>query len=186
LDTVRREFHFNDLEIRLDANGAFAASDALEKLDRLSRYKIHSIEQPIESGQTEDMALLIEKTPIPIALDEELIGVHSTREKEVLLDAIRPHYLVLKPTLHGGFSGCDEWIRLADQRSIGWWATSALESNIGLNAIAQWILTKHVTMPQGLGTGSLFTNNIPSPWVAAAGYLSYHNDLHWDLKQLQK
>jgi o-succinylbenzoate synthase len=186
LQRVRTEFSGADLEIRLDANGAFSSADALEKLDRLSSYRIHSIEQPIQAGNLEEMARLVEKTPIPIALDEELIGVHDIRAKESLLNAIQPHYLILKPSLHGAFSGCDEWIRLAEARGIGWWATSALESNIGLNAIARWILTKNVSLPQGLGTGSLFTNNIPSPWVAAAGYLRYEQSLHWDLKHILK
>ena len=186
LERVRSEFALNDLEIRLDANGAFRSSDALEKLDRLSSFRIHSIEQPIRAGNIEEMARLVEKTPIPIALDEELIGVHDTLAKESLLDAIQPHYLILKPSLHGAFSGCDEWIRLAEARNIGWWATSALESNIGLNAIARWILTKNVSLPQGLGTGSLFTNNIPSPWVAEAGYLRYDSELQWNLKHLLK
>jgi o-succinylbenzoate synthase len=186
LRQVRKEFQQNDLEIRLDANGAFDAKTVLEKLDRLSRFRIHSIEQPIKAGQVDDMALLVRKTPMPIALDEELIGIHTKREKETLLDLIQPHYLVLKPTLHGSFSGCDEWIALAEERKIGWWTTSALESNIGLNAIAQWILTKKNPMPQGLGTGALFTNNIPSPWVAKGGFLHYNSQLKWNLKQLVK
>jgi o-succinylbenzoate synthase len=186
LRQVRSEFHLNDLEIRLDANGAFSSQEALKKLDRLSAHRIHSIEQPIKAGMADEMAQLVEKTPIAIALDEELIGIHTPLEKESLLDAIKPHYLILKPTLHGAFSGCDEWIELAEKRKIGWWATSALESNIGLNAITQWIMTKNVSMPQGLGTGSLFSNNIPSPWVAKAGYLRFDSDLQWNLKQLLK
>jgi O-succinylbenzoate synthase len=186
LKQVRNEFQQSDLEIRLDANGAFDLNTVLEKLDRLSRFRIHSIEQPIRAGQVEEMALVVRKTPIPIALDEELIGIHAKQEKADLLDNIQPHYLVLKPTLHGSFSGCDEWIALAEEREIGWWATSALESNIGLNAIAQWVSTKNNSMPQGLGTGALFTNNIPSPWVAKGGLLSYDPHLNWNLKQLLK
>ena len=131
------------------------------------------------------MARLIEKTPIPIALDEELIGVHDVKAKQQLLETIKPHFLVLKPTLHGSFCGCDEWIALAEKLGIGWWATSALESNIGLNAIAQWLLTKDITMPQGLGTGALYANNIPSPWVVEQGMLRFDTNLKWELKHVQ-
>jgi o-succinylbenzoate synthase len=183
---VRKEFSHIDLDIRLDANGAFTPSHAMDKLDALSVFRIHSIEQPLKAGNHEEMARLVEKTPIAIALDEELIGVHSREKKARLLDAIQPHYLVLKPTLHGSFTGCDEWIELAQSRKIGWWATSALESNIGLNAIAQWVLTKRVELPQGLGTGGLFTNNIDSPWIAEAGMLRYDESLTWNLKPLLK
>lgn len=183
---VRQEFSLLDLDIRLDANGAFTPSQAMEKLDALSAFRIHSIEQPLKAGNHEEMARLVEKSPIAIALDEELIGVHAREKKALLLDAIQPHYLVLKPTLHGSFTGCDEWIELAQARKIGWWATSALESNIGLNAIAQWVLTKRVELPQGLGTGGLFTNNIESPWIAEAGMLRYDTSLTWNLKPLLK
>ena len=186
LRKVRQEFSHLDLDIRLDANGAFTPSEAMEKLDALSNFRIHSIEQPLKAGSYKEMALLVEKSPIAIALDEELIGVHSPENKALLLDAIRPHYLVLKPTLHGSFTGCDEWIELAQERKIGWWATSALESNIGLNAIAQWLLTKKNDLPQGLGTGGLFTNNIESPWIAEAGMLRYDASLNWNLKPLLK
>ncbi|MFM7234685.1 MAG: o-succinylbenzoate synthase [Flavobacteriales bacterium] len=184
LQKVRSEFAERNLEIRLDANGAFTPENAVEKLDALSTFRIHSIEQPIKAGQREAMAHLIEKSPMAIALDEELIGVHALGEKQKLIGEIRPHYLVLKPTLHGGFSGCDEWVTLAEEMGIGWWATSALESNVGLNAIAQWVLTKHVTMPQGLGTGSLFSNNIQSPWVVENGFLRYDDKLRWNLKSI--
>jgi o-succinylbenzoate synthase len=186
LSKVRREFALSDLEIRLDANGAFDVDNALDKLDSLSRFRIHSIEQPIRAGMWHEMAHLVEKTPIAIALDEELIGIHDMESKQMLLDVIRPHFLVLKPSLHGAFSGCDEWIELAQQRNIGWWATSALESNIGLNAIAQWILTKNVDLPQGLGTGGLFTNNIDSPWVAHSGFLRFDSNLKWNLNPILK
>ena len=186
LSKVRREFTESDLEIRLDANGAFPIDKALEKLDSLSRFRIHSIEQPIRAGTWQEMAMLVEKTPIAIALDEELIGVHNRARKQKLLDEIRPHFLVLKPTLHGAFSGCDEWIELAENRKIGWWATSALESNIGLNAIAQWILTKNIDLPQGLGTGGLFTNNIESPWIVQSGFLKFDPNLKWNLKPILK
>lgn len=186
LAKVRREFSQDDLEIRLDANGAFAKEEALDNLDELSRFRIHSIEQPMRAGMWPEMAKLVEKSPIPIALDEELIGVHEVNQKQLLLDSIRPHYLVLKPSLHGAFSGCDEWIELAEKRKIGWWATSALESNIGLNAIAQWLLTKSFDLPQGLGTGGLFTNNIDSPWVVQSGLLRYDPKLKWNLKPILK
>jgi len=151
------------LTLRVDANGAFNPDDALSRLQRLAPFEIHSIEQPIAAGNWEQMARLCAETPVPIALDEELIGVNTPEEKEDLLDTIRPQFLVLKPSLHGGFSGCDEWIELSGQRSIGWWITSYLESNVGLNAIAQWTFTKQVSTHQGLGTGQLFRNNFDSP-----------------------
>jgi O-succinylbenzoate synthase len=185
LRKVRSEFSEHDLELRLDANGAFTALNALDRLDAFSSFRIHSIEQPLRAGQHETMARLVEKTPIAIALDEELIGVHDVKAKQQLLETIKPHFLVLKPTLHGSFSGCDEWISLAEERGIGWWATSALESNIGLNAIAQWLLTKDIIMPQGLGTGALYTNNIPSPWVVEKGMLRFDANLRWELKHVQ-
>lgn len=150
------------LILRVDVNGAFSPNEALDKLSRLAQFDLHSIEQPIAAGQWHEMSKLCDETPIPIALDEELIGINSREEKEKLLDIIRPQFLVLKPSLHGGFRGCDEWIELAEARSIGWWITSYLESDIGLNAIAQWTFIKHPTMHQGLGTGQLFTNNISS------------------------
>ena len=186
LNKMRREFHQGDLEIRLDANGAFKPEDALDKLDALSKFRIQSIEQPIRAGNWQEMAELVRRTPIAIALDEELIGVHDIKTKQLLLDTITPHYLVLKPSLHGSFSGCDEWIELAERRNIGWWATSALESNIGLNAIAQWLLTKSFKLPQGLGTGGLFSNNIDSPWLVDSGYLRYDSNLQWNLKPILK
>lgn len=163
LDYIRRAYGPDRLELRLDANGAFTPAEALARLDRLSRFAIHSIEQPIRQGQWREMARICCESPIPIALDEELIGINDTYEKRRMLETVRPSYIILKPTLHGGFSGCDEWINLASLRGIGWWATSALESNIGLNAIAQWVATKNPAMPQGLGTGALYVNNIPSP-----------------------
>ena len=184
LKTVRKEFATSDLEIRLDANGAFLPHEAPEKLSVLSDFNIHSIEQPLKAGRWDAMAELVEKTPIPIALDEELIGVHDLADKQRMLETIRPHYIILKPTLHGSFSGCDEWISLAEKQGIGWWATSALESNVGLNAIAQWVLSKNVTLPQGLGTGGLFSNNIESPWVVQSGMLRFDDNLHWNLKPL--
>ncbi|MDH6342433.1 o-succinylbenzoate synthase [Parabacteroides sp. PFB2-12] len=163
LRLIRRQFSAREIELRVDANGAFSPTDALEKLKRLSELDIHSIEQPIRAGQWEEMARLTEATPLPIALDEELIGNYTYEKKAELLSAIRPHYIILKPSLHGGFSGCEEWIALAEKQQIGWWATSALESNIGLNAIAQWAARWANPMPQGLGTGLLFEENIELP-----------------------
>jgi len=163
LRSVRERFSPEQITLRVDANGAFKPSEAKEKLTKLAEHGLHSIEQPIAAGHWADMAKLCDNTPLPIALDEELIGINKADDKALLLDMIRPQYLILKPSLHGGIGGCDEWIELAEDRNIGWWITSYLESNIGLNAIAQWAFTKNVTMHQGLGTGQLFTNNIDSP-----------------------
>lgn len=160
---IRRHFSPQQIELRVDANGAFTPEDALDKLHRLACFDLHSIEQPIRAGQWSSMAALCQASPLPIALDEELIGIHSREEKIRLLDTIRPRYIILKPSLHGGISGSEEWIALAEERGIGYWVTSALESNIGLNAIAQWCSTLHPTLPQGLGTGLLFTDNIAYP-----------------------
>ena len=174
-----------DIQLRVDANGAFTPDNALERLNRLAEYKIHSIEQPIRQGQWDAMAELCRHTPIPIGLDEELIGLNSPTIKAEMLDTIRPQYIILKPTLCGGFSGSDEWIRLASERNIGWWATSALESNIGLNAISQWVATYQPTMPQGLGTGQLYHNNIPSPLKLTGEYLSYDPHAKWNIPDLE-
>lgn len=165
LKQIRNRFPRETIELRVDANGAFqAGDDAMRKLDRLAQLDLHSIEQPIRAGQWEEMAQLCRNTPLPIALDEELIptsfDTYTTTYKEELLDAIRPQYIVLKPSLHGALSGCDEWIRLAEQRSMQWWATSALESNVGLNAIAHWMAQYRPDIPQGLGTGQIYENNI--------------------------
>ena len=160
---IRSQFSAEQIEIRVDANGAFSPTDALSKLERLAALDIHSIEQPIAAKQWEAMAKLTASTPLPIALDEELIGVHTLAQKQDLLDAIQPQYIILKPSLHGGIVGCEEWIREADARKIGWWITSALESNVGLNAIAQWTATLNPVIPQGLGTGLLYRDNIDSP-----------------------
>ena len=160
---IRRHFSAKEIELRVDANGAFSPAEALEKLQRLSELDLHSIEQPIRAGQWDSMAHLSQLSPLPIALDEELIGVHSTSRKKELLETIHPQYIILKPSLHGGLRGSQEWIAAASQLGIGWWITSALESNIGLNAIAQWCATLHNPLPQGLGTGALFTDNIPMP-----------------------
>ena len=165
---IREAFDKNTIELRVDANGGFTPDNAMERLEALAQYDIHSIEQPIKQHQWKDMARLCKETPLPIALDEELIGVNVKSMKEYLLDAIRPQYIILKPSLHGGMYGCDEWIKLAKERGIGSWITSALESNIGLNAIAHYCAKTYgpsVSMPQGLGTGQLFTDNIDMPLV---------------------
>lgn len=165
IKSLRRRFSAESIELRVDANGAFAPDEALAKLECLSQYSIHSIEQPIRQGQWSEMARLCSQTPLPIALDEELIGVNDTDEKVRLLDTIRPQYIILKPSLHGAFTGAAEWMNLARERGIGYWVTSALESNVGLNAIAQWCaaIDPETTMPQGLGTGQLFVENYPTP-----------------------
>jgi o-succinylbenzoate synthase len=160
---IRKHFTAREVELRVDANGAFAPENALSKLNRLAELDIHSIEQPIRAGQWEEMARLTKESPIPIALDEELIGCNSLAEKAELLRKISPQYIILKPSLHGGICGCTEWINEATNQNIGWWITSALESNIGLNAIAQWCATLPTTLPQGLGTGMLFTDNVEMP-----------------------
>ena len=180
LKSIRQEFSANDIELRVDANGAFSPQEALEKLKRLSHFDLHSIEQPIKQGQWNDMARLCESTPLSIALDEELIGVFSEEKKKALLSSINPQYIILKPTLVGGFKGSEQWIELAEQQHIKWWVTSALESNIGLNAIAQWTYTLNSELPQGLGTGSLFTNNFDSPLVVKNGTLQYENNRDWN------
>lgn len=176
---IRKHFSREEVELRVDANGGFTPDVALERLQELARYDIHSIEQPIMAHQWSEMAQLCQLSPLPIALDEELIGVNSTDEKIRLLDTIKPQYIILKPSLHGGVAGTREWIALANERSIGSWITSALESNIGLNAIAQLaadIYGPQITMPQGLGTGMLFTDNIPMP-------LEIRNDCLWITKR---
>lgn len=184
LEEIRKDFPKEKIELRVDANGAFNPEDALAILERLAVLDVHSIEQPIRQGQWRDMRYLCRKSPVPIALDEELIGVNTLEEKMMLLKNIKPQYLILKPSLHGGISGCEEWIDLAKAKKIGWWITSALESNIGLNAIAQWAASLEVDMPQGLGTGQLFTNNIPSPLELRGDRLFYKSDKAWDLSVL--
>ena len=160
---IRTHFSSKEIELRVDANGAFSPGDAMEKLKRLSEFDLHSIEQPIRAGQWEEMARLTSESPLPIALDEELIGCNTLDEKKKLLATIRPQYIIIKPSLHGGICGGDEWIMEAEKQHIGWWITSALESNIGLNAIAHWCATFNNPLPQGLGTGMLFTDNIEVP-----------------------
>lgn len=181
LDTLTyiRETYGNSIEIRLDANGAFDPRKAGQKLEQLAKFNIHSIEQPIQPGQTAEISRLCGNSPIPIALDEELIGVRTKLGKKELLDIIHPQYIILKPSLLGGLQKAEEWVELADMAGIGWWVTSALESNIGLNAIAQWTATKQSALPQGLGTGLLYENNIGSPLEIKNGALTYNSDKGW-------
>ncbi|AWG25729.1 o-succinylbenzoate synthase [Flavobacterium kingsejongi] len=178
---IRSHFSPEQMEIRVDANGGFSAEEALDKLNQLASYQLHSIEQPIRQHQHDSMAELCETTSLPIALDEELIGVFTIADKEALLAAIRPQYIILKPSLIGGFRGASEWIALAEKYNIGWWVTSALESNIGLNAIAQWTFTLGNPMPQGLGTGGLYTNNFECPLEVRQGKLHYNPKLQWEV-----
>jgi len=180
LISIRKEFSSKEIELRVDANGGFAPEEALEKLKRLSELEIHSIEQPIKQGQFEEMAFLCEKTPLPIALDEELIGVFSVTKKQEILQIIQPQFIILKPSLIGGFKGSEEWIKEAKKLNISWWITSALESNVGLNAIAQFTFTLQNNMPQGLGTGGLYTNNFDSPLEIQKGNLHYNNSKNWN------
>ena len=179
LKSIRKEFKASDIELRVDANGAFTPHNALEKLHRLSDFDLHSIEQPIKAGQWQEMATLCDKTPLPIALDEELIGVFNSAEKQNLMETIKPQYIILKPSLIGGFQGSKDWIEISNQHNVLWWITSALESNIGLNSIAQFTYSLNTTMPQGLGTGGLFTNNFESPLQVKNGQLHYNPNLKW-------
>jgi O-succinylbenzoate synthase len=181
VEQIRDVFGYHELEIRLDANGAFHPDDALEMLDRLAIYEIHSIEQPLRAGQWEEMAELCLTSPIPIALDEECIGAITKEDKEETLDQINPSFIVLKPSLVGGFLQSEEWIELAEQRDIHWWITSALESNLGLNAIAQWTFTKQNPIHQGLGTGQLYVNNFDSPLYMESENLLFDPSKNWRL-----
>jgi o-succinylbenzoate synthase len=180
---IRSRFGADNIVLRVDANGAFSPEEASEKLRKLAEWDIHSIEQPIRPGQVDAMASLCLSGILPIALDEELIGVTGREEKLRLLERIKPQYIILKPTLHGGIRACQEWIQLAEDFGIGWWMTSALESNIGLNAVAQFTSTYPINIPQGLGTGQLYHNNFNSPLTIAEGYLHYlPNPTLWDLR----
>lgn len=174
LEHIRQHFSPEQIELRVDANGAFSPADAPFKLESLHAFHIHSIEQPIRAGQWKEMATLCQQSPFPIALDEELIGINTIARKIELLETIRPQYIILKPSLHGGIQGATEWIKLAKERGIGSWVTSALESNIGLNAIAQWCATLSPDIPQGLGTGMLFTDNIDYPLHIQGDCLWFH------------
>ena len=181
---IRANFSPEQVEIRVDANGAFDENEALDKLIQLSEFKLHSIEQPIAKNNTDRMSELCKTSPFPIALDEELIGVFSVSDKEALLQKIKPQYIILKPSFVGGFRGTQEWISLAEKHQIGWWITSALESNVGLNAIAQWTFLQHNLMPQGLGTGALYTNNCDCPLKVDQGQLWYDTNVNWDCNLL--
>ncbi len=184
LKAVRNEYSAADLTLRVDANGAFGYADAPGVLERLAALQVHSIEQPVAPGLYEVMAELCANTPIPIALDEDLIGLNDTDLKRDLLDNVEPQYIVIKPSLVGGWAATREWIELAEARGIRWWITSALESSIGLNAIAQFTATLGVDMPQGLGTGKVYSNNIPSPLLAERGHLRYRPEIAWDLSSI--
>ncbi len=179
LQLIRKDFSANDIELRVDANGAFHPDEALEKLKRLSALGLHSIEQPIALNQWDKMAELCATTPLPIALDEELIGLFEVSKREEMLKQIQPQYIILKPSLVGGFSETKHWIGLAETNRIGWWITSALESNIGLNAIAQFTYLQGNKMPQGLGTGSLYTNNFESPLTIKGEHIWYDPQFQW-------
>lgn len=183
LQSIRERFSPEQITLRVDANGGFRRDQAAEKLQQLAQFQLHSIEQPIAAGNWGDLAKLCETKTIPIALDEELIGLNKTEDKTLLLDMVRPQYLVLKPSLHGGMAGCNEWIELARERNIDWWITSYLESNIGLNAIAQWAFSKLKGnyQHQGLGTGQLFTNNIDSPLEIRGEQLWFNPQKQFDI-----
>jgi o-succinylbenzoate synthase len=183
LQYIRRKYFRENIIVRLDANGAFKPEDALYKLNLLTRFTIHSIEQPIKPGHPA-MEELCAKTPIPIALDEELLGIDALSEKQVLLNRLKPAYIIIKPSLHGGLHAAHEWIQVAEKAKIGWWLTSSLESTIGLNAIAQFASTFALDLPQGLGTGAIYSNNFPSPLVVKESTLIYNHQIEWDLRQL--
>ncbi len=183
---IRSQYSISDIQLRVDANGAFSVTEALEKIKKLSDYTIHSIEQPIKPGHWEDMAALCETDIMSIALDEELIGDYDDDSHKVyMLSCIKPHYIILKPSLMGGLNQSDQWVRVAEELGISWWATSALESNIGLNAIAQWVSSKSNELPQGLGTGQLYQNNIQSPLEITDGHLCYNHNNQWDLSSFE-
>jgi o-succinylbenzoate synthase len=179
LNEIRKNFPADILELRVDANGAFDATNVFDRLDTLHKYHLHSIEQPVKAGQWDLMSRVCANSPFPVALDEELIGMFNCQKMNEMLTYIKPQYIILKPGLIGGFEVCDQWISLANSYKIGWWITSALEGNIGLNAIAQYTFSKCVSMPQGLGTGQLFTNNIASPLSIINGSLYYLPNQPW-------
>lgn len=181
IKNIRKQFSSKEIEIRLDANGGFTPADVFVKLERLSHLQIHSVEQPIKPNQWEIMSEICKTSPIPVVLDEELIGKQPNVE---MLDFVRPAYIILKPSMTGGFHISEEWIRLAEKQNIGWWITSALESNIGLNAIAQWTASLNPVIPQGLGTGQLYQNNISSPLEIKNAKLFYNREKEWDLKAI--
>lgn len=175
LKHLRDRFSKDELSIRVDANGAFEPVNAEEKLEKLARFDLHSIEQPIKAGQWKEMAKLVSQKIIPIALDEELIGIRNIEEQKELLNSIQPEYIILKPSLLGGFHDTDQWIQLTKNSPIKWWITSALESNIGLQAIAQFTANYDNPMPQGLGTGQLYTNNFESGLSIDKGQIKFNS-----------
>ena len=179
LESIREQYSANDITLRVDANGAFTETDVMGKMEQLAALEIHSIEQPIKPGQYELMKTLCAESPLDIALDEELIGVNTKEEKKALLERIHPQYIILKPALLGGILSCQEWIEIAESLNIGWWMTSMLEANIGLNAIAQFTAQYNLTLPQGLGTGQLYHNNIDSPLEIRKGELIYNKTKGW-------
>jgi o-succinylbenzoate synthase len=184
LQYIRSKYYKMNITLRVDANGAYSSEEALEKLEQLSKFNVHSIEQPIAAGQTSAMYELCRQSLVPIALDEELIGIHTRESKRALLEKIKPQYIILKPTLLGGLRSCKEWIAIAEELNIGWWMTSALESNIGLNAISQFTAEYDTDIPHGLGTGKLYHNNIPSPLTIEKGVAYYRSPFEWDLSLL--
>ncbi len=182
LQYIRRKYFRDDITIRLDANGAFKTDEALYKLKELAKFKVHSIEQPLKKG-SEYLPQLCKESPIPIALDEELIGVTHRSDKEQLLERIQPQFIILKPSMHGGLWGSEEWIAVAEAKKIDWWITSALESNIGLNAIAQFTANYTINKHHGLGTGGIYENNVPSPLrIDKEHLLSGRGE--WDLSEV--
>ena len=181
LKSIRNKYSLSELEIRLDANGAYSYKDSLEILNKLSELNIHSIEQPIKPGQIKQMSKLCLSSPIPIALDEELIGVNAIKNKIKLIEDIKPQYIILKPSLIGGFKSSEEWINILPN-STKYWVTSALESNVGLSAISQWVHTLNCSLPQGLGTGSLYSNNFSSPLSIKNAKLHYNKNNNWNIK----
>ena len=186
LKSIRSEYSERDIEIRLDANGSFDFKKALDKINKLSDFKIHSIEQPIDVNQWDEMALICEKSPIDIVLDEELIGLNDIQKQKKLLSEVKPSYIILKPSLIGGLKKSDKWIDLANSAGIKWWSTSALESNVGLNSISQWVFNKKSLLKQGLGTGMLYSNNINSPHYIEKGYFKYNPKYKWETKLFDK
>ncbi len=181
---IRQQYSSKEVEIRLDANGAFSVEEAKEKLERLAEYEINYLEQPIKAGRWDEMAEIISFSPIKIALDEELIGIQDSDKRQALIQTLQPDLLILKPALLGGFKGCDEWKKLIEQQGGSWVITSALESNIGLNAIVQYTALGYSDYAQGLGTGQLYTNNFPSPYTIDHLGIHYHKDKEWDLSLL--
>lgn len=186
LKELRKSFSADSLQLRVDANGAFKADEVGSLLETLAQLQVHSIEQPIKAGQWMAMAQICANAAIPVALDEELIGLFNEAERQEMLATIKPQYTILKPSFVGGFYGSENWIKLAEKYNAGWWATSALESNIGLNAIAQWNATKQNNIPSGLGTGSLFTNNFESPMRIENGEMRYFKNEGWNLNLLEE